>query len=78
MLLWVLNLLFGASEAAAPSPDCFVAFVGTITDPVLDKVAFLGTITDTLALVGTIDDSEASFLGTITDTHATIGNICNE
>ena len=61
-----------------PTPDCFVAFVGTITDPTLDKVAFLGTITDTLAMIGTINDDEASFLGTITDTHATIGSVCNE
>lgn len=61
-----------------PTPDCFVAFVGTITDPTLDKVAFIGTITDTLAMIGTINDDEASFLGTITDTHATIGSICNE
>lgn len=61
-----------------PTPDCFIAFVGTITDPVLDKAVFVGLITDTIALTGTIDTGDKPFLGTITGTHATTGNVCNE
>ena len=78
MLLWVLNLLFGASEAAAPSPDCFVAFVGTIVDPAVNPAAFTGTITGITAFTGTITDPNLIFIGTITDTTGFNGDICDD
>lgn len=78
MLLWVLNLLFGASEAAAPSPDCYIASQGHIIDTPLSDIAAIGTITDTTAAIGTINDLAVASIGTLTDTNAAQGSLCND
>lgn len=81
MLTWILNLLFGASEAAAPAPptpECFVAFIGAIVDPAVSPVAFIGAITDTTGFTGAITDPDLVFIGTITDITGFTGDICND
>lgn len=61
-----------------PTPDCYLAFTGTITESTLNDAAFVSTITGNAAFTGEIIDNGAGFDGTITDTNAYIGDICND
>ena len=78
MLLWVLNLLFGASEAAAPTPDCYIASQGHIIDTPSSDVAAVGAIIGFVAAVGTLDDADSAAIGTLTDTNSAQGSLCND
>ena len=38
------------------TPDCFVAFIGTIVEPVNDPIGFIGSIFDIKSFEGAICD----------------------
>jgi len=66
------------SESVGLTPDCFVAFVGTITERTMSDAVFIGLLTDTKTLIGALDVKDGAFIGTLTDENALIGNICND
>jgi len=39
------------------TPDCFIAFIGTITEPVDNPLGFIGSIFDTRVFEGSICDN---------------------
>lgn len=44
-----------SATPVGPTPDCFVTFIGTITEPLPpEDVLFIGTITDENALIGNL------------------------
>ena len=51
----------GFFSSAAPSPDCYEAFNGTITD----RIGLEGVITGSVGFQGAINDSVTAFIGTI-------------
>ena len=68
----------GFFSGAPPSPDCIVAFIGTITPPLDDAIGFKGTIYPLIAFNGIIVDNDLGFIGTIYDTKAFTGDICDD
>ena len=73
------KLVILAKEILQPaSPDCYVTFIGTITDEPLADAVFIGTLTETKTLIGALDVKDGAFIGTLTDENALIGNICND
>jgi hypothetical protein len=61
-----------------PTPDCFVTFIGTITERTMSDAVFIGTLTDTKTLIGTLNADDKNFDGTMTDENALIGDLCND
>jgi len=41
----------------SPTPDCFIAFIGDIVEPVDEPIGFIGTILETRAFTGDICDN---------------------
>ena len=44
----------GFSSGSPPSPDCIVAFIGTITPPIDEAIGFQGTIYPSIAFNGSM------------------------
>jgi len=67
-----------SADPQPPTPDCYVSFIGAITESTLSDAAFIGTITDSSGFIGTLDAADAGFSGTITDTNGYQGDICHD
>ncbi len=61
-----------------PSPDCFVGFIGTLTDPVMDPCGFIGSISSQNGFNGTLDASNKGLIGSMSDTNGYSGDLCND
>ena len=67
-----------SASPVGPTPDCFVGFIGAITDPVMEPCGFIGALTDTTGLIGSVDDTSLGLIGAMTDTSGFEGDICND
>ena len=66
----------GFYSSAAPSPDCYIGFIGLIGEPVLDSVGFVGRISSNNGFTGLVDATSAGFKGTITGINGFKGDVC--
>ena len=65
-----------SASPVGPTPDCFVGFIGAITDPVMEPCGFIGAMTDTTGLIGSVDDTGLGLIGAMTDTSGFEGCLC--
>jgi len=68
----IIQIIHSATSASQDTEDCFVGFIGTITD----SAGFISSIDDSpVARIGTIDDDPIATIGTLFPTQGFSGII---
>lgn len=67
-----------ADSSSEPTADCYIGFIGTITDPALYPCGFIGSISDENGFIGIIEEIDRGFIGSISDTNGFNGSICDD